>query len=389
MTALVREQASVDDATAWAAVVARDAAWDGRFVTAVATTRIYCRPSCGARRPRRENVTFYGSPEAAEAAGYRACRRCRPKSDEASATAAHVARARAFLDTQLGVAPDDRVTLERLAAEVGISPYHLQRTFKRLTGVTPAEYVRARRSDRLKRELRRGETVSRATYGAGYGSSSRVYERDGARLGMTPASYREGGRGARIRYTVVETALGRLLVAATERGVCAVQLGEDDAALAAGLALEYPNAVLERANDPDIDGTDSNGAESDGYFAAWVRAILRHLEGTEPALGVPVDVRGTAFQWRVWRALREIPYGVTRTYREVAATIGAPTATRAVAGACARNHVALVIPCHRVVREDGGLGGYRWGIERKRRLIGQERAHAVDGEGDTAGRRQP
>jgi AraC family transcriptional regulator of adaptative response/methylated-DNA-[protein]-cysteine methyltransferase len=303
-------------------------------------------------------VLFFPAPGTAEAAGFRPCRRCRPRNADPTTTSAAVERARAHLDANL----DAPVTLAELSRAVGMSPYHLQRTFKRLTGVSPKEYTAARRAERLKARLRGGDTVSRATYEAGYGSSSRVYEQAGRNLGMTPATYRRGGQGAHIRSAVVGTPFGRLLVAATERGVCAVMLGDSDEALEAALAVEYPNATVER---------------SPAGIGAWVEAIVRHLEGTEPRLDVPVDVRGTAFQWRVWKALQEIPYGSTRSYREVAAAIGAPSAVRAVAGACARNRVALVVPCHRVVRDDGAPSGYRWGRERKQRLLEQERAVAA------------
>jgi AraC family transcriptional regulator of adaptative response/methylated-DNA-[protein]-cysteine methyltransferase len=348
---------TLDVDAAWAAVLARDAQFDGRFVYAVSTTGVYCRPICPSRRPRRENVLFFPAPGTAEAAGFRPCLRCHPRNGEPTTTSAAVERARAHLEANL----DSPVTLAELAREVGLSPYHLQRTFKRLTGVSPKEYAAARRAGRLKARLRGGDTVSRATYEAGYGSSSRVYEQSDTHLGMTPATYRRGGLGAHIRSAVVGTSFGRLLVAATERGVCAVMLGDDDESLEAALAEEYPNATVER---------------SPAEIGEWVEAIVRHLEGVEPRLDVPVDVRGTAFQWRVWKALQEIPYGSTRSYREVAAAIGAPSAVRAVAGACARNRVALVVPCHRVLRDDGALSGYRWGRERKRRLLEQERALA-------------
>jgi AraC family transcriptional regulator of adaptative response/methylated-DNA-[protein]-cysteine methyltransferase len=353
------------DDTAWDAVLARDTAWDGRFVYAVRTTGVYCRPTCPSRRPHRENVSFFAGADEAEHAGFRACQRCRPRSTRPSPATRAVERARQYLDERLDAGADERMTLDRLAREVGMSPYHLQRTFKRVLGVTPAEYVRAGRSERLKRELRRGETVSRATYGAGFGSSSRVYEIADAQLGMTPAAYRTGGRGVEIRYTITDSPFGRLLVAATERGVCAVKLGDHDRMLTQDLANEYPNAVIEHANG-DRD-----------HFATWVNAIVRHLEGTSRRLDVPVDLRATAFQWRVWRALQNIPYGETRSYSDVARSIGAPRAARAVASACANNHVALVIPCHRVVREGGALGGYRWGIDRKQRLLARERAVAT------------
>ena len=351
----------LSDADAWTAVVERDARLDGRFVYAVRTTGIYCRPTCPSRRPNRENVSFFESPDLAEQAGFRACLRCRPRRTRPSLAARTIERVREIIDEH----PDAPHSLESLARQVGISPFHLHRTFKRLAGVTPKEYVDRRRVERLKTHLRDGDSVSRATYEAGYGSSSRVYEQSAVQLGMTPAAYRRGGRGTSIRYTVVETTLGRLLVGATARGVCAVSLGDADAVLEVALAAEYPEA--ERLRDDDA-------------FAEWVSAIVAHVEGRERRLDVPLDVAGTDFQLRVWKALREIPFGDTRSYSEIAAAIGAPSAARAVAGACASNRVALVIPCHRVVREGGALGGYRWGVERKRRLLAQERSVA-EGEG--------
>ncbi len=349
-------------AEAWRAVRARDHRFDGRFVYAVRTTGVYCRPSCGARRPRRANVRFFPDPAAAEAAGFRPCRRCRPAGGAGEDTnAGAVRRAREELERRVAAPP----TLAELGALVGMSPWHLQRVFKRAVGLTPREYVAARRAERLRNELRESRTVSRAVYAAGYGSGRPVYER-GSPLGMTPAAYRRGGAGLTISYVIVPSPLGRLLVAATDRGVCAVRLGGADAALEAGLRAEFPAADLRRETGP---------------LAGWVAAIVRHLEGQGPRLDVPVDVRATAFQWRVWSALRRIPYGHTRSYADVAREVGAPKAVRAVARACAANPVALVVPCHRVVRSDGALGGYRWGARRKATLLARERAAALRAEG--------
>ncbi len=348
----------LDGAQAWAAVIARDGRWDAAFVYAVSTTGVYCRPSCPSRRPLRKNVGFFPTPAAAEAAGYRACRRCRPQ-DAAKPIDLAVARAREFLEAHL----DEPVTLPTLAREVGLSPHHLQRAFSRRVGVSPKRYAAALRADRLKAALRDGSTVSRATFDAGYGASSRVYEAAGAHLGMTPAAYRRGGQGEHIRFAIRPTRLGRVLVGATARGVCAVQLGETDADLERGLAAEYPNAKRELV-DPD-----RGVAQAD--LREWLDAVVSYLNGA-PARAVPTDVAGTPFELRVWQALREIPYGETRSYTEVARSIGAPRAVRAVASACARNRVAVVIPCHRVVREGGGVGGYRWGPERKRQLLALE-----------------
>lgn len=344
---------ALDPEEAWTAVLARDPRRADGLLYAVTTTGVYCRPGCASRTPRRENVRFFATPAEAEAAGFRACRRCRPDRDRPSAARAGVERAREYLEAHL----DETVTLERLARAVHVSAYHLQRTFKRYLGLTPREYVEARRAERLKERLREGDTVSRATFEAGYGSASRVYEQAGPRLGMTPGAYRGGGRGERIRFATAETPLGRVLVAATARGVCAVALGDDEAALEDGLRREYPRARIE----PAADG-----------LREWVEAIASSLDGAAEPLPVPLDVRATAFQQRVWKALREIPYGSTRSYREVAEAIGQPAAARAVARACASNPAALVIPCHRVVRGDGAPGGYRWGAERKRRLLERE-----------------
>ncbi len=340
---------------AWTAVLARDPRFDGSFVYAVSSTGVYCRPVCPSRRPRRSNVAFFPDPAAAEAAGYRPCRRCRPRTGAPSPSTLAVERAREYLDGHL----DERVTLARLGRVTHLSPSHLQRTFKRLLGVSPREYAESRRAARLKHELKRGETVSRASFEAGYGSSSRVYEQAAARLGMTPAAYRRGGQGLLIRFSIVDSPLGRLLVAGTERGLCAVTLGDDDAALVEALRREYPHARIE---------------PTEAGLERWLEVIVGSLRGGPEALDLPLDVRATAFQLRVWRALREIPVGSTASYGELAARIGAPSAARAVARACATNPVALVVPCHRAVRGDGGLGGYRWGLDRKRRLLEGERA---------------
>ena len=357
---------AAEGAGEWAAVVARDAAHDGRFVYAVRTTGVYCRPSCPSRRALRANVSFHPTPDAAEAAGYRACRRCHPRATVTAAGAA-VERARAYLDAR----PTEAVPLDRLAREAGLSPHHLQRTFTRLVGVSPKRYAAALRAERLKAELRAGATVSRATFEAGYGASSRAYSAADAHLGMAPAAYRRGGRGEQLRYATAASALGRVLVAATARGVCAVTLGDDDAQLEAALAAEYPHATRERVELAGAAAPDAVDAHDDA-LRGWVAAVVAHLAGEERRLAVPTDVGGTPFQQRVWQALQEIPYGETRSYTQLAAAVGAPRAVRAVAGACARNRVALVIPCHRVVREGGALGGYRWGVDRKQRLLAQE-----------------
>ena len=347
--------AMTDDAL-WRAVEARDARLNGLFVYAVRSTGIYCRPSCPSRRPRRDRAVFFASPAAAEAGGFRPCRRCLPREEAARDPqldlAVRVCRA-------IEAHEEGMPSLADLAEDLGVSPHHLQRTFKELTGVTPHQYAAALRARRLKALLRAGEGVTAALYDAGYGSSSRLYEASDAHLGMTPATYRRGGRGMEIRYTVVPCPLGRLLVAATDRGICAVELGDDEGALAAALAAEYPAARIERG---------------EGSFVDWVKAIAEYLAGGRAgrALDLPLDVQATAFELRAWEALRRIPYGETRTYGEVAAALGAPKAARAVARACAANPAALVTPCHRVVRADGQPGGYRWGEQRKRALLALE-----------------
>lgn len=350
------EQPPMTDAEhAWTAVLARDGRFDGQFVYAVRTTGVYCRPSCGSRRPRRDNVRFFPGPAAAEADGFRPCQRCRPsgeRSDDREARAVH--RACRLLDDQLEAPP----TLRALGSAVGMSPWHLQRTFRRLVGLTPRAYVEAQRLDRFRARLRAGETVSRAVYAAGYGSGRAVYEGGQEMLGMTPGAYRRGGAGLRIRWTVAPSPLGLVLVAATDRGVCAVQLGDDRARLGAALRHEFPAAEL-------VDGAE--GMEE------WVAAVVARVAGEPGGGDVPLDVRATAFQWRVWTALRAIPPGQTRTYIELARELGLPRGARAVARACASNPVAVVVPCHRIVRSDGELGGYRWGLERKAKLLARER----------------
>ncbi len=342
----------------WQAVQRRDRTRDGEFVFAVSSTGIYCRPSCPARRPNPENVRFFGDPAAAERAGFRACRRCRPRA-ERTAQEELVARATAWLDAHL----HERVTLPRLADELGVSAGYLQRTFTRLAGVSPRAYAAARRLERAKSQMRAGADVTSALYAAGYGSSSRFYDQARDQLGMTPSSYRRGGAGMTIRYATAESPAGRLLVAETERGICAVSIGEEDEALEAALTTEYPRATIQR--------------DEDAVRPSLV-TVLEHLElhvrDRRTLVAMPLDVAGTPFQREVWQALREIPEGERRTYGQVAASIGKPGAVRAVASACASNPAALVIPCHRVVRADGDLGGYRWGRERKQALLASERA---------------
>lgn len=351
-----------DEKRAWDSVLARDAAADGSFFYAVATTGVYCRPSCPSRRANRANVSFFTTPKEAEQAGYRACLRCRPNGEFSTASEEQVHAAKKFIDDELEGFSEARLTLDRIAREVGAGAHHLQRRFKQLLGLTPAEYVRARRSEKLKAELRAGETVSRATFGAGYGSSSRLYEVAAGQLGMSPATYRRGGEGATIRYGQFPTPVGIALVAATERGVCSVTLGDNARTLIAALKDEYPRATIIAAPD------------GDRQLESWGAEIAGAVAGRKSANAVPLDVEGSDFQRKVWTALRSIAPGETRSYSELAEEIGAPTAARAVASACARNHLAVIIPCHRVIRETGALGGYRWGVDRKRLLLERERS---------------
>jgi AraC family transcriptional regulator of adaptative response/methylated-DNA-[protein]-cysteine methyltransferase len=341
----------------WAAVLARDRRLDGRFVYAVRSTRIYCRPSCPARRPQPANVCFFATPDAAERAGYRACRRCLPRSAAGAMIDICVGAARAYLDAHL----DEWATLAELAAHVGVSPFHLQRVFKAQVGLSPRAYLSARRIERFKAGVRAGASVSDALYQAGFSSPRALYEQADAALGMTPAAYRRGGAGLAIAFTVVRSPLGRLLVARTDRGVCAVSLGDSAAALERELRAEFPAARTRR---------------DDAALRREVEALLAQLDDPRRPASLPLDVRGTDFQRRVWAALQAIPPGETRSYRQLAAAIGRPSAARAVARACATNPVAVVIPCHRVVRGDGTLSGYRWGRSRKEALLMRERSPA-------------
>jgi AraC family transcriptional regulator of adaptative response/methylated-DNA-[protein]-cysteine methyltransferase len=344
------------DGEAWRAVEQRDARYDGQFVYAVASTMVYCRPSCPSRRPSRANVSFFADCDDAERSGYRACLRCQPRRDEAdSPNAKAIQAARAYLDHHAGRA----VPLAELASRTGLSVSHLQRSFKRVVGMSPKAYQDVKRLSLFKSRLRAGDTVSRATYEAGFGSSSRVYERSDAMLGMTPAAFRRGGAGVHITYAIVDAPLGRVLVAMTDRGVCAVELGSTDAEVERVLSADFPRATLERKDDPRH---------------PWVRAVLDRVRRPRNASStdVPLDVGGTAFQMKVWKALQEIPAGDRRSYQQVAQAIGQPTASRAVARACATNRIAVVIPCHRVVRGSGEPAGYKWGVDRKRRLLDQE-----------------
>jgi AraC family transcriptional regulator of adaptative response/methylated-DNA-[protein]-cysteine methyltransferase len=342
------------DATRWNALLARDRGAARHFVYAVRSTGIYCRPGCASRRPRRDRVTFFDTPSDAERAGFRPCRRCRPR--DVIAPDPWVDRIRRACVYLANV--DGHLPLASLARRLGGSPYHLQRNFKRIVGITPRQYAEACRLQRVKRGLRDRKSVTDASMEAGFGSSSRLYERAVPKLGMMPSIYRRGGAGEQIRFTTVASPVGRLLIAATPRGVCLVSMGKSDAELRLALGREYPNAGITRDS---------------GQLARWTRQVLDHLAGRVPRIDLPLEVRATAFQWQVWEALAAIPYGSTRTYADIAAAIGRPGAARAVARACATNPVALAIPCHRVVPAAGGVGGYRWGASRKQALLATER----------------
>lgn len=350
----------MDQELCWKAVQERDASQDGDFYYGVLTTGVYCRPSCSSRRPLRKNVRFYATPAAAEADGLRACKRCRPLENRADRrTVARIEK----LCRHIEAHAQDAHTLETLARQAHLSPFHLQRQFKAVTGVSPKQYVDACRLRVLRQGLRGGGSVTRAIHDAGFGSASRVYERAATRLGMTPKQYRAGGAGVTISWAASRTPLGPLMMGASDRGLCFVQFGDSQDALLAQLHSEYPHALLEPMGEGQREA-----------FGAWMRALASHIEGQPPSRQLPLDLRGTAFQMKVWAYLQQIPSGELRSYAEVAQAIGAPRAVRAVASACAANRVALLVPCHRVIRGDGGLGGYKWGLDRKRSLIDRERA---------------
>jgi AraC family transcriptional regulator of adaptative response/methylated-DNA-[protein]-cysteine methyltransferase len=337
------------------AVRRRDPAADGAFYYSVRTTGVYCRPSCAARLARRENVDFHLTCADAERAGFRPCKRCRPnEAGLAERHAAAVAKACGLID-----APDEMPSLDVLADAAGLSRYHFHRVFKAVTGVTPKAYADARRGERVRQELARSETVTQAIYGAGFNSNGRFYAASDSLLGMTPTQYRTGGNGNVIRFAVGECSLGSILVAATDKGVCAIEFGDDPDALVHALQDRFPKAQL---------------VGGDRTFEQLVAKVVGFIEAPAQGLDLPLDIRGTAFQKRVWNAIRDIPAGTTASYADLARRIGLPSASRAVAQACASNTLAVAIPCHRVVRRDGGLSGYRWGVERKEALLTRETA---------------
>jgi AraC family transcriptional regulator of adaptative response/methylated-DNA-[protein]-cysteine methyltransferase len=342
----------MDTEVYWRAVTTNDERFDGAFYLGVKTTGIYCKPSCRARTPKRENVAFYSTPDAAERSGFRACLRCRPQSaGEVEPRIAAIIRACELLES------DTAYSLDDLAAELNISPYHLQRSFKEIIGISPKKYAEAKRMERFKEVLREGGDVTAAMYDAGFGSSSRLYESVGEKMGMTPAAYKKGGKGVTINYTITDSELGRILVARTIKGLCNVAFADGDEALEANLRKEYPNAEI---------------VSDAAVLKDFVDEILKHLAGKKKRLDLPLDIQATAFQMQVWELLRRIPYGETVTYSQIAEMLGDKKKVRAVAQACANNRVAVVIPCHRVVGKDGKLTGYRWGIERKEKLLTKE-----------------
>ncbi len=349
----VRPEISGDER--WQAVVGRNPRFDGVLYYAVSSTGIYCRPSCPSRRPRREHVRFFFDPRTAEGAGFRPCKRCRPNDGAPrSSEATVVQNVCRYIERNL----DSSLSLRELGAAVGTNPFQLQKLFKRVTGISPREYVEARRLSAFRIELRVNRAdVTEALYEAGYGSSSRIYEKSSAQLGMTPAQYRKGAPEIAIRYAIAPCALGLLLLGATERGICAIRIGDSEKALEEGLAHEFPRATVQH---------DKEG------LGEWMEDVLRRIEGAEGDPRLPLDIRVTAFQRRVYNELRRIPRGETRSYGQIASRLHMPRAARAVARACATNPVAIVIPCHRVVRGDGDLGGYRWGTRNKRKLLAAE-----------------
>lgn len=336
----------------WQAVQNNDARFNGAFVYGVNSTKIYCKPSCASRRPKRENVQFFESFEKAEARGFRACRRCLPQNEKTNPQIEMILRACRILQLE------EQISLEDLSARLGFSPAYLQKLFKEIVGVSPKKFAEIRRLEKFKDELKKGRELTAAIYEAGFGSSSRLYENVSEKLGMTPKVYARGGRNVLIEYAIAECELGKLLVARTARGICAVTFGDDEAALRENLQKEYQNAEIRR---------------DDRNLREYLEAILANLEGRNKTLDLPLDLQATGFQMRVWEALRKIPYGETISYGELAEKLGNKKAVRAVATACAANRVALVIPCHRVVRNNGELSGYRWGAERKKKILEKEK----------------
>ena len=345
----------------WQAVLARDAARDGKFVFAVSSTGVYCRPSCPAKRPRRENVTFFRRPQEAEKAGYRECLRCRPNAISGNPRQELIKSVCRYIEQHL----DEPITLAQMSAEFRLSPFHLQRTFKSVLGITPKEYANSCRMRGFRQNLKAGHSVTRAMHEAGYSSTSRLYTRTASELGMDPSKYRRGAIAAPIRYTCTDSPLGRLLIAATDKGICSIRFADSDEELEQGLKQEFPFAIRRR-DDRDL--------------AELAQRVVRRMNGNgkkknqDMTSALPLDIQATAFQRRVWSYLRSIAFGETRSYSQVAKAIRRPSAVRAVARACATNPVAIAIPCHRIVRSNGEMGGYRWGVDRKKALLELEAA---------------
>lgn len=340
----------------WEAILKRDENADGRFVYAVRSTGIYCRPSCASRKPKKNNVLIFEFPEMAEGRGFRPCLRCAPQDAGCDPRLEKVRKAVRYIEEHA----DESPTLAVLGRCVGVSPHHLQRSFKRALGVSPRQYLESLKAQKYKDLLKNGRDLAGAGYEAGYGSSRGVYEGASRYMGMTPAAYKKGGEGVSIRYGVTKCRLGRLLVAATDKGVCRVSIGERVGELVADLKNEYSFANLVR---------------SDGELKEYLNVVSRLAQGEAPSESLPLDVRASAFQCRVWERLQSIPHGKTMTYKDIAEDLGLPKGARAVGSACAENPVALLVPCHRVVRGDGSLAGYRWGVERKRKLLEMEKKH--------------
>jgi len=356
MNAILPARYDTDEAR-WTAIRTRDKRADGQFVFAVATTGVYCRPSCAARAARPENVSFHADGPAAERAGFRPCKRCKPDQPPRTEREARlVASACRAIETA-----EEVPSLETLADAAGLSPFHFHRLFRRVTGVTPKAYASAQRARRVQASLQRGESVTGAIYDAGFNSSGRFYEAADGMLGMRPSTYRAGGTGELIRHAIGQSSLGHVLVAATDRGICAILLGDDPAALEADLRTRFPRARL---------------APAEAGFQATVAQVAAFVDAPRESLGLPLDIQGTAFQRRVWEVLQSIPPGTTLSYSEVAERVGEPSAIRAVAGACAANKLAVAVPCHRIVGRDGALTGYRWGVARKRTLLQREAGSA-------------
>ena len=353
------QQSVTADTEKWRAVIERDLTKDGVFVFGVRSTRIYCKPSCSARHPKLEQVIFFSQPDEAERSGFRACKRCQPRDSRPSAKAQLIENTCRYIEANL----DEKLTLQNLSRQAGLSAFHFQRTFKRILGISPRQYVEARRLEEVKHSLTNGETVTNSLYEAGFTSKSRLYEKTTPKFGVSPGIFRRGGEGLRIHYTIVDSRIGRILLAATELGACAVCMGASDEAVEAALKKDYYAADLHR---------------DDEAMSKWAKALMSYFDGHEFPRDLPLDLQATAFQWRVLRMIQSIPYGQTATYSNIAKSLGTPQAARAVARACAKNPVAIVIPCHRVIGKDGSLRGYAWGVKRKKALLSLENATQPD-----------